>query len=206
MAKKKSSKEEEKLFTPGNIILGLIIIALIGSLFFDFFGSVEEVSIGCPQPIPNLIITNIVLTVDDEIITPERTTLGEYDSNADVKLSGLLRNVGKDEIVIRQTHLTEGHLGEGELIDFEEPIVVKENSMKIFDVSIPSANYHKIDFYTIPCEGNVIWHDLIGHDDVESTAEEEIVEEEFAVEGSTEEEEEVETVDEIESYSENTTT
>lgn len=163
MANKKK-KDEDKLFTPGNIILGIIIIVLIGSLFFDFFGKESNVGATCPQAIPSLIISNFVYTKDSIPINPSRLFVEDDDPNAKYEISALLRNLGKEDIAIENIALTEKHMGSLELTKLDEPVIVEAGSMKTMKIQLPSGSYHKMDLYTAnPCEGNTVWHDQVGH-------------------------------------------
>jgi len=159
------TKKDDKLLTPGNIILGVIIIALIGSLFFDFFGGAKIESIGCPQAIPNLIVSNIVYgTESGKIFDMNRDVKAEHNSSEQYFISALLRNTGNKEIKITQTALTPLNLGPLELTKIDE-IVVEPNSLKTIKLAIPRGDYHKIDLYSDDvCEGTVIWHDMVGHE------------------------------------------
>jgi len=154
------NKQDEKLLTPGNIILGIIILALIGSLFFDFFGgSSEPLNFDCPRAIDDLIITNIIYAANNEPMLNNRVLKPKFDENINYSLSALLRNVGEDEVVISRLGLTKENLGTLELIDVELE-TIPGKSMKTIEISIPSGEYHKIDLYTDdPCEGNTVWHE-----------------------------------------------
>ncbi|MBU0666233.1 MAG: hypothetical protein ABIC91_00430 [Nanoarchaeota archaeon] len=160
----KKKKNEDKLFTPGNIILGVIIIVLIGSLFFDFFGKNQNTDGGCPQVIPSLIISNFVYTKNSIPINPSRLIVEDDDPNAKYEISALLRNLGKEDIAIENIALTEVHMGALELTQLDEPVIVEAGSMKTMNIQLPSGTTHKIDIYTAnPCEGNNVWHDQVGH-------------------------------------------
>lgn len=154
------TKKSDKLFTPGNIVLGIIIIVLIGSLFFDFFGGGdEEEIIGCPRAIDNLIVTNVVFAEDGVPFSQERVVKPEDNPEAVYTISALLRNVGDEEIVIAQLGLTEYNFGPLNLVDVEDAIIPPK-SMKSIEYQVQSAGYHKIDLYTNdPCQGVAIWHE-----------------------------------------------
>jgi len=155
-----AKKESEKIFTPGNIILGIIIIALISSLFFDFFGKKEELPLGCPQPIRGLIVTNVIFSGDGVIFTQDRDIKPEFDPEASYRIEALLRNTWKEDIELTSLLLTSVNLGPGEVLIFNESIVVKANSISVLNVSVPRGDYHKIDIYSTPCEGVVMFHEV----------------------------------------------
>ncbi|MBC8495793.1 hypothetical protein H8D36_06575 [archaeon] len=172
--KKKSDtikKKSDKLLTPGNIILGIIIIALIGSLFFDFFGAAKSTeSIGCPQTIPNLVISNVVYSADGVAFSDQRVDHLADDPNVKYEISALFRNLGNKKIIITQLALTPGHLDSLQLTTLDEPIEIEPQSMKVLQLELPSGAYHKIDAYSDnPCNGNTVWHDLTGHDSTAGT-------------------------------------
>ena len=151
--------KKEKLLTPGNVILGIIIIALIGSLFFDFFGGIEDDPLGCPRPIDNFIVTNIVYANNGNPIFEDRV-IKEDDNPLNVyTVSALLRNIGKENIIIAQLGLTLFNLGPLELVKINGT-VIESQSLKAVTFQVPSGTYHKIDFYSDnPCEGVTVWHE-----------------------------------------------
>jgi len=152
-------KSKEKIFTSGNIILAIIIIILIGSLFFDFFkGTKEEVVAGCPQAIPNLIVTNVIYSGDGTIYTADRLTKPKIDNNVEYKISALFRNIGKDNITINSLLLTTDNLGVGDVLNIE-PLTILGNEIKKVEITIPGGDYHKIDAYTNACNGIVLFHE-----------------------------------------------
>ncbi|MBU1201409.1 MAG: hypothetical protein KJ583_07165 [Nanoarchaeota archaeon] len=155
----KKIEGKENMFSTGNIILGVIIIILIGSLFFDFFGGkTESGPVGCPIPIANLIVTNVMYSGNEEIYTESRVTKPRINPDVEYKISALLRNIGKEDITITSLLLTEENLGIGDVLDIE-PIVVPSNTIKKIEIKMPSGSYHKIDIYSDACTGNVIFHE-----------------------------------------------
>lgn len=151
--------KKEKLLTPGNAVLGIIIIALIGSLFFDFFGGGADEPIGCPREIENLIFTNVVFAADGVPIFDGRLIKDEDKPGVKYTVSALLRNVGDEEIVISSLGLTLFNLGPLDLVDVED-IVLSANSLKSVEFQVPLGSYHKIDLYTdSACDGTTIWHE-----------------------------------------------
>lgn len=156
----KDKKKKDDLLTPGNIILGIIIIVLIGSLFFDFFGGAKETTPqGCPVPIENLIASNVAYMAGDEVMSEDRLIKPEPNDNVSYSISGIFRNIGDEAIEIRQLLLTNQNMGAGDMVDLEEPIIINANSIKTFNISLPRGDYHKIDAYAGACEGNILWHE-----------------------------------------------
>jgi hypothetical protein len=159
---KKTTKEKDNLFTPGNIILGIIIIVLIGSLFFDFFGSSEQEEDGllvCPRQIKNVQISNVVYAADGKAMMEDRIIKPEDNNETEYTVSALIRNYGDEEIIISKLGLTTENFGDLNLIEVNDT-VIPANSMKTIKYVVPSGEYHKIDIYTNdPCEGNVLWHE-----------------------------------------------
>ncbi len=156
--------KKEKLLTPGNIILGVIIIALIASIFIDFSGDGKQANayddIGCPQPIKGLIASNVAYMSGETVITEDRLIKPEPNETGKYSITGILRNIGEEDILIRNLLLTKVNLGSGDVIELTMPLLVKANSIAPFDIKVPSGDYHKIDMYSTPCEGMVLFHEL----------------------------------------------
>ena len=163
--KKDNKNKKDKIFTPGNIILGIIIIVLVVSLFFDFFKQGDDTKItektGCPYQDPNILISNIVFSENGVPISDDRLIKPDADTIADYRLKALIRNLGTETVVFTKVGLTGQDLGDLTLVDID-PIEIEANSMATLDVKIDSGGYHKIDLYTSrgPCEGYTLFHEF----------------------------------------------
>ncbi|MBU0472079.1 MAG: hypothetical protein KKF89_05420 [Nanoarchaeota archaeon] len=155
-----AKKQVEKIFSPGNIILGIIIIVLIASLFFDFFGSSPTETLGCPRAIEGLITTNVIYSGDGVVFLEDRVIKAEDNPLVEYTISALLRNIGEEDITIKYVGLTKQDLGDLDLLEIE-PIIISAKSMKTMSIVVPSGTYHKIDLYTDDtCEGITMWHEF----------------------------------------------
>jgi len=134
-----------------SIILGLIILVLVGSIFYDFFGGQSQpVTSSRPQdrpdanpcklPVPGLAAYDIFESADKEYI------------------NATIENHGRKALEITQFKFAKWD--QGETYREKADIILQPGEKKNISITVIPYEHHKVDLMTdSPCGETTIWHE-----------------------------------------------